>query len=122
MIIDKALEFNQIKEIWKGLALTEAAGSQIDETSFLLSESELRKALKDTSDAKEMIEQLGMPPLQNVTEIKEIVEIAGKGDCLTPYPLEKVGMALNAVKRLKDYLERGKMYENPLAFYEENLE
>ena len=122
MIIDKALEFNQIKEIWKGLALTEAAGSQIDETSFLLSESELRKALKDTSDAKEMIEQLGMPPLQNVTEVKEIVEIAGKGDCLTPYQLEKVGMALNAVRRLKDYLERGKMYENPLAFYEENLE
>lgn len=122
MIIDKALEFNQIKEIWKGLALTEAAGSQIDETSFLLSELELRKALKDTSDAKEMIEQLGMPPLQNVTEVKEIVEIAGKGDCLTPYQLEKVGMALNAVRRLKDYLERGKMYENPLAFYEENLE
>lgn len=122
MIIDKALEFNQIKEIWKGLALTEAAGSQIDETSFLLSESELRKALKDTSDAKQLIELLGMPPLQNVTEVKEIVEIAGKGDCLTPYQLEKVGMALNAVRRLKDYLERGKMYENPLAFYEENLE
>ncbi len=122
MILDKALEFDQIKEIWKGLALTEAAGSQIDETSFLLSELELRKALKDTSDAKQLIEQLGMPPLQNVTEIKEIVEIAGKGDCLTPYQLEKVGMALNAVKRLKDYLERGKMYENPLAFYEENLE
>lgn len=122
MILDKALEFDQIKEIWKGLALTEAAGSQIDETSFLLSELELRKALKDTSDAKQLIEQLGMPPLQNVTEIKEIVEIAGKGDCLTPYQLEKVGMALNAVRRLKDYLERGKMYENPLAFYEENLE
>ncbi len=122
MILDKALEFDQIKEIWKGLAVTEAAGSQIDETSFLLSELELRKALKDTSDAKELIEQLGMPPLQNVTEIKEIVEIAGKGDCLTPYQLEKVGLVLNAVRRLKDYLERGKKYENPLAFYEENLE
>ena len=43
MIIDKALEFNQIKEIWKGLALTEAAGSQIDETSFLLGTSSTYK-------------------------------------------------------------------------------
>ncbi|MBR4965222.1 MAG: DNA mismatch repair protein MutS, partial [Lachnospiraceae bacterium] len=122
MILDQALEFNQIKEIWKGLTLTQAAARQIEETSFILSETELRKALKDTTDARELIEKLGMPPLQNVTEIKEIVEIAGKGDCLTPYQLEKVGMVLNAVRRLKDYLSRGKIYENPLAFYEENLE
>ena len=50
------------------------------------------------------------------------MEIAKKGDCLTPYQLEKVGMILSAVRRLKDYLERGKSLENPLAFYEENLD
>ena len=48
--------------------------------------------------------------------------IAEKGDCLTTYQLERVEKVLVAVKRLKDYLERGKMYQNSLAYYEENLD
>lgn len=69
-----------------------------------------------------MIEKLGMPPLQNVEEMKEILMTAEKGDCLTPYQLERVEKILASVRRLKDYLKRGKAYENPLGFYEENLD
>lgn len=47
---------------------------------------------------------------------------ARKGDCLTPYQLERVEKALASVRRLKDYLGRGKLYENPLAYYEEDLQ
>ena len=78
--------------------------------------------MKDTTDAREFIEKLGTPPLQNVTEIKEVMEAAGKDECLTPYQLERVGMILSAVRRLKDYLERGKVFQNSLAYYEENLD
>lgn len=122
MNLDKALEFEKVKEIWKGLALTEHACQKIEEAGFILAEPQLRKELKDTTDARELIEKLGAPPLQSVTEIKDVMEIAKKGDCLTPYQLEKVGMILSAVSRLKDYLERGKVYENSLAYYEENLD
>ena len=69
-----------------------------------------------------MIEKTGTPPLQNVTEIKEVILIAEKGDCLTPYQLERVEKALVAIKRLREYLERGKAYNNSLAFYDENLD
>lgn len=122
MNLDKVLEFDKVKERWKELAVTEHAHEQIDGATFMLSELELKSALKDTTDARELIEKLGTPPLQNVTEIKEVMEIAKKDQCLTPYQLERVGMILSAVRRLKDYLERGKVFQNSLAYYEENFD
>ncbi len=122
MNLDKVLEFDKVKERWKELAVTEHAHELIDGASFLLSELELRSALKDTTDARELLEKLGTPPLQNVTEIKEVMDIARKDQCLTPYQLERVGMILSAVRRLKDYLERGKVFQNSLAYYEENFD
>lgn len=122
MNVEKVLEFDKVKELWKELAVTEDARQKIADTGIILSELELKKALKDTTDARNLIEKLGMPPLQNVTEIKEVMESAKRGECLIPYQLERIGMILSAVRRLKDYLERGKSLENPLAFYEENLD
>lgn len=121
MNIEKQIEFDKVKEIWMNLAVTEAAKEQIREKSYCLSERELRKQIKDTTDSRNMIEKLGTPPLQNVAEIKDILQAAEKGDCLTPYQLERVEKVLVAIRRLKDYLERGKMYQNALAYYEENL-
>lgn len=122
MNIEKQIEFDRIKEIWTGLAITDWAKEKIAEADLYFSERELRKQLKDTTDARNLIEKLGTPPLQNVTEIREVIKIAEKGDCLTPYQLERVEKALVVVGRLKDYLERGKMYENSLSYYEENLD
>jgi len=122
MNVEKVLEFDKVKELWKDLAVTEDAKQRIADTHIILAELELKKALKDTTDARALIEKLGMPPLQNVTEIKEVMESAKRGQCLTPYQLERVGRILSAVRRLKDYLERGKSLENPLAYYEENLD
>ena len=70
---EKQIEFDKIKEMWMDLALTDTAKEKIRDTSFLLSESELRKQLKNTTDSRNLIETLGTPPLQNVTEIKEIL-------------------------------------------------
>ncbi len=122
MNIEKQIEFDKIKEIWMELALTDWAKEKIKNTTICLSELELRKQMRDTSDAKRLIEQLGNPPLQNSSEMQEILLVAEKGDCLTPYQLERVEKTLVATQRLKDYLERGKIYGNSLAYYEENLE
>ncbi len=122
MNIEKQVEFDKIKERWKALTVTDRAKEMITEVSCYLDECELRKQLKDTTNSKNLLDKLGMPPLQNVAEAKEILIAAGKGDCLTPYQLERVEKVLVAVRRLKDYLVRGKQYENPLAYYEENLD
>ncbi|MCI8300432.1 MAG: DNA mismatch repair protein MutS [Lachnospiraceae bacterium] len=122
MNIEKQIEFDKVKELWMNLAVTEGAKEQIRETTVCLSEAELRKRLRETGDARTFMEKRGMPPLQNVTEIKEIMEAARKGDCLTPYQLERVEKVLVSIKRLKDYLARGKDDGNTLAYYEENLD
>lgn len=122
MNIERQIEFDKVKDLWAGLAITDWTREKIREASLYFSENELKKQLKDTTDAKFLIEKLGTPPLQNITEIKEVLLIAEKGDCLTPYQLERVERILVAIKRLKDYLARGKMYHNSLAYYEENLD
>lgn len=121
MNIDKQIEFDKVKEIWTQLALTDWAKEQIEKVTLCYSENELRSLLKDTTEAREMIEKVGTPPLQNISELKEILMIAEKGDCLTPYQLERVEKVLVVIRRLKDYLQRGKVYDNSLAYYEENL-
>lgn len=122
MNIEKQIEFDKIKEMWMNLAITECAKEKIREISFCLDEGKLRKQIRDTTESRELIEKLGTPPLQNLTEIKEILMIAEKGDCLTPYQLERVETVLTVIRRLKDYLDRGKVYGNSLAYYEENLD
>ncbi|WP_027215103.1 endonuclease MutS2 [Butyrivibrio fibrisolvens] len=121
MNTESQIEFNKVKNIWSELASTDYAKEQIKKADIILSERELRKALQDTTDSRELIEKLGNPPLQNVTEIREILTIAETGSCLTPYQLERVERVLVAVERMMDYLAQGKQYENALSYYDENL-
>jgi len=122
MNIERQIEFDKVKEIWTNLAVTDWAKEKIREATLYFSETELKKQLRDTTDARFLIEKLGTPPLQNISEIREVLMIAEKGDCLTPYQLERAEKVLVAIKRLKDYLARGKSYENSLAYYDENLD
>ena len=120
-MIENQIEFNKIKQIWSDLAVTAKAKEQIAGCWIILDESSLRRELRDTTDAKELIEKLGNPPLQDVSEILEILEIAEKGDCLTPYQLERMQSILTVLERLSAYLKRGHQYGNSLSFYDESL-
>ena len=120
-MIENQIEFNKVKEIWSGLAVTVTAKEQIDRKWIIFDEGTLKKEIKDTTDARELIEKLGNPPLQDVSEILEILAIAGKGDCLTPYQLERVQVILTVLERLSSYLKRGHQYLNSMSFYDESL-
>lgn len=68
-MIENQIEFNKVKEIWAGFAITKEAKDRIKDKWIILDESTLRAELKNTSDAKEMIEKLGNPPLQDLSLI-----------------------------------------------------
>lgn len=121
MDIEKMLEFNTVKEQWENLALTLGAKEQIRECVPFLKESDLRKELKETTQARSMIEQCGTPPLVALSEMREILIKAKSGECLSIEQLENVGQTLVGIRRLKDYLQRGVQLQIPLAYYEENL-
>lgn len=119
---EAVLEFNKIKEIWKELALTERAREEIDEAGPLMEETKVRARLRETTEAKKMMETYGQPPLVSLEGVKEWMKTAKIGGCLTPEQLEGVERAMAAVSRMKQYLNRGKAAGISMAWYEENLD
>ena len=119
---EKILEFDRIKEKLAELACTEKARLQIQELKPSLSELEVKAFQRETTEARKMIEICGNPPVTALQGVDEWIEFASKGGCLTPRQLEQISMVLAAVRRLKDYLRRGKEHEIGLAYYEENLD
>ena len=55
--MEKALEFDRIKEIWLEFALTDFAKREIDGIKPYLSEQELAARMRETTQARRMIEQ-----------------------------------------------------------------
>lgn len=122
MNLDSILEFDQIRKKWSTHALTKSAVERIDTITYELDESTLQKHLLDTTHARDMIRSCGTPPLVSMEQAEEILGRAVKEGCLTPDQLETIGQLLTAVRRLIDYLNKGKAYDHPLAWYEQNLD
>ncbi len=116
------LEINQLKIQIQELAYTQAAKSKIMELSPFLSESEATAAQRETTEAKIILEKMGNPPLTALENMEEYLQIAEKGGCLSAEQLEHIAAVLTTVKRLKDFLERAKMLQISLPYYEENLD
>ena len=119
---DKILEFDKVKEKWMELALTEWAKEKIKDTVPSMSENELIARQRETSEARELLEKSGNPPLVSLSGIRECIQTAAKGDCLSISQLEDMEKSLVAVMRLKNYLSRCKQWEISLAYYDENLD
>ncbi|MBR5128331.1 MAG: DNA mismatch repair protein MutS [Roseburia sp.] len=119
---EQILEFDKIKNIWMTFALTDVAKKQIEAMKPTLDETELTVWQRQTTEAKLMMEKCGTPPLTSFAGMREILASAEKESCLTAEQLEVVATNLTAIRRLKDYLNRGKSYDLSLAYYEENLE
>lgn len=118
---EELLEFDKIKEMWAEMALTEKAKEKIRDTVPCMSENELTARQRETTEAKEMIEKNGNPPLVSLEGIRECVRSSVRGECLSISQFEKVENSLVAVMRLKDYLRRFRQWENSLAYYDEGL-
>ena len=100
---EKILEFDVIKRKLSDLAYTSKAKTEIENLAPYLSEAEVKKKLRETTEAKTMIEKCGMPPATALKGIRGYIETAQKGGCLTPEELEEIAMTLTAVRRLRDY-------------------
>ena len=115
------LAFHEIIDRLTEYAGTKQAKEMIQNLVPFLSEMELRKNMRDTTQARQMLDAVGTPPVPAMENMEELIDKAVRYELLTPEELEQTGMFLVAVKRMKDYLERGKALQISLAFYEENL-
>ncbi|MSS07622.1 DNA mismatch repair protein MutS [Clostridium sp. WB02_MRS01] len=115
------LEFNLILEKLEEFAHTEAAMEHIKNLTPCLKEGEVKKSLRDTTEARTIIDRMGLPPAVSMNGLKEIMITARQGGCLSAEELEQTGGMLTAVKRFKDFLNRCKYLELGLPYYEQDL-
>lgn len=115
------LEFNLILEKLEEFAHTEAAKEKIKNLTPSLKEGEVKKSLRDTTEARTIIDRIGLPPAVSMNGLKEIMDTARQGGCLSAEDLEQTGGMLTAVKRFKDFLNRCKYLELGLPYYEQDL-
>ena len=118
----QTLEFDKIRELLIENAHTDQARIKLGRLEPYLSEDELRHSMKETTEARRILDHMGTPPLSGMEDMDKILITAGQGGCLTPEQLEYTGISLTAVRRLKDFLCRCKSLETGLAFYEADVD
>ena len=102
----KVLEFNKIKEKLKEYAVTASSKEIIDNLEPYETIYEVRKKLKETDEALDLLITKGNPPFEGLHDVKEGVERAKKGGILSAGQLLKIGGMLRCSRRFKDYISR----------------
>lgn len=118
----KTLEFNRILEMLKERALTENAKMRLGELEPLMSENELMHRKMETTQARNILEQMGNPPLVSMKDMENYLRMADNGGFLLPEQLDYMRTVLVAIKRLKQFLEKCKMWGYGIAYYADELD
>ncbi len=113
----KTLEFNNILNNLSEFALSQNAKDKILALKPFLSERDCKKNMKDTSEAKKIIDSLGSPPISTMTELDKILVLAEKGSMLTPEQLTSVATFIHSCKRMITFLKKAEVLEVNLAYY-----
>lgn len=113
----KALEFNTIIEMLCNNAVSDSAKSKLRLLRPYLNEREVNAKLKDTTEARKILDHIGSAPLATMKEIPMILELAEKGAMLVPEHLTQVELFINACKRMRSFLKRAESLSVDIAGY-----
>lgn len=122
--MNQSLELLGYREILKQLeahAATAQAKELCGNLEPYLVETELRRHLRETTQARELLDYAGNPPLPLMERVEEYLDKAVVGELLLPEQIAQIGDFLVAVRRLKSYLGKGTERRIGIAFYGENL-
>jgi DNA mismatch repair protein MutS2 len=107
----KTLEFDKILEMLSDYALAQRTKQKIMALEPYMSESEVKRKIKETTEAKKIIEATGTPPLASMKEIEKIIALVGMDAMLIPEQLISVAQFLLSCKRMKEYLRKAESLE-----------
>ena len=102
----RVLEFNKIKENLRKYAVTSGGKELVDNLAPYSSAYEVREALEESREALELLIKKGNPPFEGLHDVREGIERAKKGGCLTPAQLLYIGNMLRCTSRIQEYLTR----------------
>lgn len=114
---NKLLEFDTIQELLAAYALSPAAKEKCRKLSPYTSLQACKNRLKETTEAKKILECFGSPPLPIMAELKEILEICRKDALLSVEQLTAVSQFLSSCKRMKAYLTKAELLGTGISQY-----
>ncbi len=113
----KTLEFDKVLEKLSEFALSQNAKDKLLSLTPSLSERECKKNMKDTTEAKKIIESIGAPPTVSMKEVDKIVELSQKGSMLLPEQLTAIASFIHSCKRMATFLKKAEPLQVNLAYY-----
>ncbi len=113
----RTLEFDAVLQNISELALSENAKNRLLSLEPSLDERMCRNSMKDTTEAKIILESVGTPPLTSMQEIEMILSLCKKGSMLTPEQLLIVASFIHSCKRMATFLKRAEHLAIDLAYY-----
>lgn len=117
----RILGFQEMIQQLADSARSEKAKQKLYQLAPILNEGELRKSMRDTTEARKMIDEVGLPPLPSTTQVEAYMIKTDKGELLRPEEIEQIGIFLNSVKQMKRYLEKGQRLQLSAAYFGEEL-
>ena len=116
------LEFDIIINKLQEYALTSQSKEKFSEIKPYLIETQVLSKLRETSEARKILDNIGSPPLISMNEVDSYLLIADKCGILSAPQLEYLGVVLTGIRRLRDFLNRCKHLEVGLAYYSDELQ
>jgi len=118
----QTLEYDQILEMLSGNAASDNAKEKLMALRPSLSITEVRAKIKETTDARRILDSMGTPPLPTMKDIKTLLELAEKGSMLTAEQLTFIGQFLSSCNRMKNYLKKSEFLDVDIAYYGKALQ
>jgi len=113
----RVLEFDKILNKLAQHAHGQFAKEQLLALSPILDEALCKRAVLDTSGARQLLESCGTPPIAVMDGIQECLQLAEAGAMLQPDQLYRIARFTVACSRMADYLKRGENCEDRISFY-----
>ena len=117
----QTLEFNKILEQLADNALSNIVKARCLALAPSLNETEVRRRMDETTQAKRIIEQTGTPPLPSMTDLQKVIGLISIDAMLMPEQIAHVSSFLVSCRRMKTYLKKAEATNVNIAWYGQSI-
>jgi dsDNA-specific endonuclease/ATPase MutS2 len=118
----KALEFDTILNMLSENAFSDKARQKLLNLKPYLSLTEVNAKMKETTEARKILDSMGTPPLPSMKDMETILELTEKGSMLLPEQLSLTAQFITACVRVKNYLKKSEFLGVDIAYYGASLQ
>lgn len=111
------LQFDAIREQLCSLALSERARERLRAVSPCKTLEEARRRQAETTEARQVAEAYGAPPLAAMQELDKCLTLCASGAMLLPAQLMAVMQFIASCRRMRAYLKKAELLDVGLAYY-----